>query len=117
MYGISICENPHVAAWGFLFDVLLYLGMTLGDLYDIIVSEKPDGMSIDEWFSMPVMVGANKETLRELEWDGVGMVDADVNVSGQEGIMPDVPMLVFAISVANDLVDDSEEEYFDPQLN
>lgn len=92
--------------------------MTLGDLYDIIVSEKPDGMSIDEWFSMPVMVGGDKHTLREFEWEGVGMVEADVNIEGQQGTIPDVPMLVFAISSADDIIDNnSDETYFDPQLN
>lgn len=92
--------------------------MTLGELYDIIAHEKPEGMSIDKWFAMPVMVGHDKTTLRELNWDGVGMVEANVTIEGNEGTIPEVPMLIFAISAGGDIIeDDGTFSDFDPQLN
>lgn len=91
--------------------------MTLGDLYDIIVNEKPEGMSMEEWLSMPVMVGNKNIKMTELNWDNVGMVEADVTIENNEGIIPDVPMLIFAISTENIIDPAEDDEFFDPQLN
>lgn len=90
--------------------------MTLGDLQDIITNGKPEDMSWDEWFAMPVMIGQTEMQLKELEWDGVGAMDADVKLADEEDEQA-IPMVVFAMVMEGGFADDQEENFFDPRLN
>lgn len=89
--------------------------MTLGDLQDIITNGKPEGMSWDEWFAMPVMIGQTEMQLKELEWESVGAVEADVKLADEEDEAA-IPMNVFAMVMEGSFQDD-EEDFFDPRLN